>query len=181
MLKIFFLLIFTISNTLTQPQTQLTEKQLFKIYVLDLSTPADKEEIFQIIFGKEKKQKIGKDRLQALMYKFLMDQSYERIKSIKKKQRRGVYMNEKEEDVLVNTHLIDRYIVKILSKNRNFGRKIGLKRVLPYLGKQRFEEFMMIHHQEIMKHLGDDIFSDPFSSDAEVPMDALEYKIRLDL
>jgi len=64
----------------------MSEKDLFAIEVLDHSDPEDRQKIFNLIFNSEIKnggdKGIDKKRMLVLLYKFLLDESYDHIEDI---------------------------------------------------------------------------------------------------
>jgi hypothetical protein len=64
----------------------MSEKDMFAIEVLDHSKPEDRQKIFDIIFNNEMRRGadhgIDKKRMLVLLYKFLLDESYDHIEDI---------------------------------------------------------------------------------------------------
>lgn len=124
----------------------LTEKELFSIEVLDHSKPEDRQKIFEIIFSSQSNSsedpKINKKRMLVLLYKFLLDESFERVQEIERKQRRGRHLNREEEDVLVNVHLIDTYLEDVIEQRANFSKKLAMM----LIDKSKFKEYTKKNH-----------------------------------
>lgn len=146
----------------------MSEKDLFAIEVLDHSKPEDRQKIFNIIFNSQMKQggdqRIDKKRMLVLLYKFLLDESYDHIEDIKEKQAKGKYMSSDEEDILVNVHLIEDYLEDIIQQRANFSKKLAMS----LLDKEKFNKFTSQNHQKILKKLNDQIHDDPFVLDAGI-------------
>lgn len=79
----------TSPELLNKDKNFLTEKELFSIEVLDHSKPEDRQKIFEIIFSSQSNStedpKINKKRMLVLLYKFLLDESFERVQEIERK------------------------------------------------------------------------------------------------
>lgn len=146
----------------------MSEKDLFAIEVLDHSKPEDRQKIFDIIFNSQihtgGDARIDKKRMLVLLYKFLLEESYDHIEDIKKKQAKGKYMSDYEEDILVNVHLIENYLDNIIEQRANFSKKLAMS----LLDKEKFNKFTSKNHQKILKKLNDQIHDDPFVLDAGI-------------
>lgn len=100
----------------------------------------------------------------VLLYKFLLEESFDHIEDIKKKQAKGKYMSDYEEDILVNVHLIENYLEDIIQQRANFTKKLAMS----LLDKEKFNKFTTQNHQKILKKLNDRIHDDPFVLDAGI-------------
>jgi predicted metal-binding protein len=78
----------------------------------------------------------------VLLYKFLLEESYDHIEDIKKKQAKGKYMSDYEEDILVNVHLIENYLDNIIEQRANFSKKLAMS----LLDKEKFNKFTSKNH-----------------------------------
>lgn len=145
----------------------MSEKDLFAVEVLDHSKPEDRQKIFDIIFNSQIKSGqtgIDKKRMLVLLYKFLLEESFDHIEDIKRKQSKGKYMSDYEEDILVNVHLIENYLEDIIQQRANFTKKLAMS----LLDKEKFNKFTTQNHQKILKKLNDRIHDDPFVLDAGI-------------
>jgi NTP pyrophosphatase (non-canonical NTP hydrolase) len=156
----------------------MSEKDLFAIEVLDHNKPEDRQKILDIIFNGEMEKnddpKINKKRMLVLLYKFLLEESYEHVAEIKRKQMRGKYMNRYEEDVLVNVHLIENYLEGVIEQRANFSKKLAMS----LIDKEKFNKFTSQNHSKILEQLNDAMHNDPFILDAGIHG---EHHITIDL
>ena len=147
----------------------MSERDLFAIEVLDHEKQEDRHKIFDIIFNSSSVNnngdpKINKIRMLVLLYKFFLEESYDRVQEVKQKQAKGKRMSRYEEDILVNAHLIENYLEDVIQQKINFGKKLAMS----LLDKDKFNRFTTQNHNKIMEHLNDQIHDDPFVLDAGV-------------
>ena len=62
----------------------------------------------------------------VLLYKFLLDESYDHVQEIERKQTKGRHLNKEEEEILVNVHLIDNYLESVIEQRANFSKKLAM-------------------------------------------------------
>lgn len=153
----------TLITDITPKRNFFTEKELFHIEILDHSKPEERKKIFDMVFNS--KNSINKKKTLLLLYKFFLDESLENIQEIKKKQKRGKFMTEAEEDILVNVHLLEKYLDTMKTgENGEYPQKL----VLSLLDKETFNAFLTGNFKQILKDLNDRVFNNPFVLDAGI-------------
>ena len=151
------------SSAKTTPKPFISEKDMFAIEVLDRNKPEDRQKIFNIIFNSDggakasSDQKINKKRMLVLLYKFLLDESYDHITDIVKKQKRGKKMTNYEQEILVNVHLIQNYLDDVIAQRASFSKSLAMS----LIDKEKFFKYTSTNHQKILKDLNDKIHDDP--------------------
>lgn len=142
----------------------LTEKEQFEIEIMDNNSPEDRVEMIELVFSKNNQKSICRNRMRLLLYKIYLDKSLENIDEIHAKQKKGKFMTEKEEDILVMVHLLEKYLDTVKNQGRRFSRRLALN----LLRKERFNKFFIENHDAILKELNDEVFKNPFVLDAGI-------------
>jgi len=159
----------TSQNQITDQK--LTDRQIFDIEIL--SKTAEKEKIYNIIFSNSEDKKIGKTRIMVMMYKYLIDQNWERIQDIEESHEKGKQLSEKEEDIHVGAHLVQFYYKSLMKLRGNIGKRVDRNDLEnEFLDSQKYKEFLTENGKQILRNLDNEIKDNPLViGDADLRLD----------
>ena len=143
------------STATTDPA--LSDSEIFDIEIMDKTK--QKDEIYKIAFS-TKDGKIGKTRSLMLMYKYLIDENYERVMDIEQRHAKGENLSQREEDIHVGAHLVQFYYKTLMEEMK--GDRVSVEEMEDVFGNEdKYKEFLTENHKEIVKELDESIKDNP--------------------
>lgn len=156
----FFILVTLTGWILTTEEVFLTERELFEIDLLDPSKQEHREKIISTLLNKNK-NKIGIKGIQLLAYKFLLEEDYDHVQTLKKKQSEGKGMKKGDEEILVNVFIVDHYLQDTLKGKLEFERgDIG-----EILDKEKFLNYTHLNVGEFLAKAKKEVLEHPIAID----------------